>query len=103
VIELSGPRDHSPRDLAAVLARLLGRPVEPEHVPLEAVVPVFTGLGASPAFAEQVRLLYQGIADGKADGQVEGVRSMRGSVDAESFFRAALAPGAPSLTSPRNE
>jgi uncharacterized protein YbjT (DUF2867 family) len=95
VIELAGPRDYSPRGLAAVLARLLGRPVEPEHAPLEAVVPVFTGFGASPAFAEQVRLLYQGIRDGKADGRGHGVRALRGSVDAEDFFRAALGQGQP--------
>jgi uncharacterized protein YbjT (DUF2867 family) len=96
LVELSGPRDESPRELAAVLAGLLGRPVEPEHVPLEAVVPLFTGFGASPAFAEQVRLLYQGIADGKLAGQGQGVRSLRGSVDAEACFRAALVQGRPS-------
>jgi uncharacterized protein YbjT (DUF2867 family) len=90
IIELRGPRDHSPRELAAMLATILGRPVDVEVPPLDAVVPIFTGMGASPAFAEQVRLLYQGIADGKLDGRAEGVRALRGSVDAETFFRRLL-------------
>jgi uncharacterized protein YbjT (DUF2867 family) len=91
LVELSGPRDYSPRDLAGALAKLLDHPVEPEHVPLDAVVPLFTGFGASMAFAEQLRLLYEGIDGSKLARQRDGVRSHRGSVSAESFLREALA------------
>jgi NAD(P)H dehydrogenase (quinone) len=93
LVELSGPRDYSPRDLAAALAQLLQRPVEPQHMPLEGVVPFLTSLGASTAFAEQVRLLYQAIEEGRVTGQGEDVRSVRGSTDAETFLRETLAGG----------
>jgi uncharacterized protein YbjT (DUF2867 family) len=93
VVELSGPREYSPRDLATVLTTILGRPVQPEFLPLDAVVPVMTGFGASREFAEQLRALYQFVDEGKLEGHGAGVRSLRGSVDAETFLRSALAVG----------
>lgn len=96
VIELAGPRDYSPRDLAAALGGLLGRPVQPEHVPLEALVPIFTGFGASAAFAEQVRLVHKALEDGKLVCHGEGTRVLRGSVGAEVVLGALLAAGQPS-------
>jgi uncharacterized protein YbjT (DUF2867 family) len=90
IAELSGPRAYSPRDLAKALSRILGRSVEPEAMPLDAVVPMMTGLGASRAFAEQVRSLYQCIEDGKLHSQGDGIRSLRGTTDAETFLRGAL-------------
>jgi NAD(P)H dehydrogenase (quinone) len=92
IIALAGPRDYSPREIAAVLSKLVGRPVAAEHAPLEAVVPVFTGFGASAAFAEQVRLLYQAIDEGKLG--LQGGRVIRGSVEAETVLAGFLA-GAP--------
>jgi uncharacterized protein YbjT (DUF2867 family) len=94
IAELSGPRGYSPRDLATTLSRILGRPVEPEALPLHAVVPMMTGFGASQAFAEQVRALYQCIEEGKLHGQGgDGVRTLRGTTDADTFLRSALAMG----------
>jgi uncharacterized protein YbjT (DUF2867 family) len=88
IIELAGPCDYSPRALAAILTRLVGKPVVPEHVPLEAVVATFIGFGASLAYAEQVRLLYQGIGQGKLAAQ--GGRVLRGSAGADTVFADLL-------------
>jgi uncharacterized protein YbjT (DUF2867 family) len=95
LIEVSGPREVSPRDLAAALSELLGRPVAADAAPLEAVVPTFTALGASPAFAEQLRQLYEGHAAGRLDpvGSAGGARTVRGTVEARAFFATALAGG----------
>ncbi len=93
VIELSGPRDYSPRDLATALSTHLGRPVHPEPLPLAAVVPAMTSFGASQPFAELLQALYQCIEDGKLTPQGDGVRSLRGSVAAETFLGEALAAG----------
>jgi uncharacterized protein YbjT (DUF2867 family) len=93
LLEVSGPHDYSPADLASVLTALLGRPVQPEPLPLDAVVPIMTGSGASRGFAEQLRGLYAGIEDGKLARLENGVRSGRGALDAEAFLRQALAGG----------
>jgi uncharacterized protein YbjT (DUF2867 family) len=90
ILAVLGPRDHSPRDLAERLTRLIGKPVDPEAAPLEAVVPAFTAMGASAAFAEQVRLLYQSINEGRARSSTEGARVIRGTVEAEAVFAALL-------------
>jgi uncharacterized protein YbjT (DUF2867 family) len=65
VIELAGPEDSSPNDVARVLSQLLGRRVEVVEAPLDAVVPTFTGFGTSLNIAELFRELYAGIASGR--------------------------------------
>ena len=76
VIELSGPVDLSPNDVAAALSRVLGRAVNVVEAPLDAVVPTFTSFGMSPNIAELFRQMYAGIADGKVawEGNQEAVR-----------------------------
>jgi uncharacterized protein YbjT (DUF2867 family) len=91
VVALHGPRDYSPRDLAGILGQLLGTPVEPAHAPLEAVVPAFVQLGASPGFAEQVRQMYQGLEAREAPALQPDERLLRGTVTAQSVFEALLA------------
>jgi uncharacterized protein YbjT (DUF2867 family) len=93
IIELSGPRDYSSRDVAAVLSRIYGKPVEVDAAPVEAVTPVFTSFGASPNVAGLFQEMYEGIAKGIAAFDGEG-RGLRGSVDAETVLRAAGAGGA---------
>lgn len=88
VIELAGPRDWSPRDIAAAFASVLGRDVEAEAAPVEAVVPVFTSFGFSKGGAELYQEMYVGIESGRVDWEGKGTRFVRGSVDAAT----ALAP-----------
>lgn len=88
VIELSGPRDWSPNDIAKAFGTALGRTVEAEAAPLEAVVPVFTGFGVSKDVAERYRDMYEGIANGTVDWERKGARAIRGSVDAETIAAA---------------
>jgi uncharacterized protein YbjT (DUF2867 family) len=65
VVELSGPEDVSPSDVAAVLSKLLETEVEPLEEPLDQVAEAFHGMGFSPELAQMYQQLYQGIASKK--------------------------------------
>jgi uncharacterized protein YbjT (DUF2867 family) len=88
IIELAGPRDYSPRELAAVLGKIVGKPVELDTAPLEAVVPAFTSFGFSANVAGLFQEMYAGIANGAVAFEGKGARHVRGTVDAEAAFRS---------------
>ena len=88
VIELSGPSDVSPNDVAAALARVLGKPVKVVEAPLEAVVPTFTSFGASEDIAKLFREMYEGIARGTV--APEPGEHVRGTTPLETTLRALL-------------
>ena len=87
IIELAGPRDYSSREIAAVLGKILGKPVEVAQAPLDAVVPTFTSFGISTNIAELFREMYDGIAKGLVKFEGKGTRLVRGNVDAEAALR----------------
>jgi len=89
VIELSGPSDVSPNDVAAAFARLLGRPVKVVEAPLEAVLPTFTSFGASEDIARLFREMYEGLARGTVAS--EPGEHVRGTTPLENTLRALLA------------
>jgi uncharacterized protein YbjT (DUF2867 family) len=88
-IELSGPREYSPADVAAVLSELTGKPVKATHAPLDAVVPTFTSFGLSRPVAELFRELYQGLGEGRVAWSGEG-RALRGATPIADVLRPAL-------------
>lgn len=90
VIELAGPRDYTPADIAAAVAALAGRRVDAQEAPLDAVVPTFTSFGLSPAFAELFREMYAGIISGRITWQGAPARQVRGSVSVDSVLRPLL-------------
>jgi uncharacterized protein YbjT (DUF2867 family) len=87
-IELSGPTDPTPNDVAAAFSKLLGRPIKAVEAPLDAVVPTFTSFGISQNIAELYREMYEAIArDRLKAGPGEPVR---GTVSLETTLRAML-------------
>jgi len=62
VVELCGPEDVCPSDVAQVLTKLLDTEVEPLEEPLDQVAEAFTGMGFSPELAQMYQGLYQRIA-----------------------------------------
>lgn len=88
VIELAGPRDYTSRELAAILATIVGRPVEVDAAETSAVVPTYESFGISTDVAGLFREMYEGIASGRVAYEGNGARLVRGRVDAESTFRA---------------
>jgi uncharacterized protein YbjT (DUF2867 family) len=79
VIELSGPEDASPNDVARALGDLLGRSVRVAEAPLDAVVPTFTSFGLSTNIAELFREMYAGMASGRVRWEGGSAEAVRGT------------------------
>ena len=56
VIELAGPREYSPRDVAAALARAVGKPIAVQEAPEDAMEPALAAAGMNAEWAR----LFQG-------------------------------------------
>jgi uncharacterized protein YbjT (DUF2867 family) len=90
VVELAGPREYSPRDIATVLTKILGRTVTAQQGPEEAMIPALTGAGLNGEWAR----LYQEMTHGINTGHVaweKGQPSVRGTTDVEVVLRTLTA------------
>lgn len=90
IIELTGPRDVSAKDVAAAVEQVTGKPVTVAEAPLDAVVPTFTGFGLSAPVAENYREMYAGIISGHVVHEGGSARSVRGTVGIEDAVRGLL-------------
>jgi uncharacterized protein YbjT (DUF2867 family) len=90
IIELAGPAEVSPAEVAATLSKLLGREVKVAEVPLEAAVPTFTSFGFSQSVAEGFREMFEGLANGKVNWEGGNAEAMRGTTSLESELRALI-------------
>lgn len=88
-IELAGPTDPTPNELARAASKILGRPVKAVAAPLEAVVPTFTSFGISENVAELYREMYQGIGSGRVAAE-PGNEKVRGTTTVEETLRVLL-------------
>ena len=80
VLELSGPDDYSPNDVAAALGKILKRAVTVQHAPLSAVVPTFKSFGFSDDIARLFEEMYAAIERGALVHEKQGARHVRGQV-----------------------
>jgi len=88
VVELSGPRDVSPAEVAQTLSKILEKPVSLVEPPLDAVVPTFTGFGISANVAGLFRDMYAGLASGAVAWQGGSAVARRGKTSLEETLRA---------------
>lgn len=91
IIELAGPKDYTSVDVAAILAKILAKPVVVAAAPIAAVTPAFTSFGIAPNVAGLYEEMYDGIAKGTVSFEGKGARHVRGNVDAESALRGLVA------------
>jgi len=90
VIELSGPSDVTPSDVAAIFAHILERPIKVVEAPLDAVVPTFTSFGFSENVAGLYRDMYEAIVDGRLRAEPGG-EHLRGTTPIEPTLRGLIA------------
>jgi uncharacterized protein YbjT (DUF2867 family) len=88
-LELAGPVDYSPNDVAEIFGKLLGKPVKAIAAPLEAVVPTFTSFGMSEHMAGLYRDMYAALAAGKLAPEA-GNRVVRGSTPLIDVLRGVV-------------
>jgi uncharacterized protein YbjT (DUF2867 family) len=80
VLELSGPADYSPEDVAAAVGRRLSREVKVQPLPLTAVVPTFTSVGFSEDAARLFAEMYAGFESGRITYEGNGACRPRGLI-----------------------
>jgi uncharacterized protein YbjT (DUF2867 family) len=97
VLELSGPEDYSPEDVAAVLGRHLHRRVNVEQLPLSAAIPTFMAMGFSADVASLFEEMYAGLEHGAITYEGNGACRPRGLVTlADAVSTWASVPRDPS-------
>jgi uncharacterized protein YbjT (DUF2867 family) len=91
VIEVAGPREVSPGDVAAAVGRVLSRPIQVVEAPLEAVVPTFTSFGISENVAGLYREMFQAVRSGKLAWEGGQAELVRGTTTVEQTLTPMLA------------
>lgn len=92
VIELSGPRDYSAKDVAATLSRLTGKTVSAQEGPEAAIVPAFMGAGMNAHWAGLFQEMIHGINTGHVAWEGGTARAARGSTGVDEFFKSRISP-----------
>jgi uncharacterized protein YbjT (DUF2867 family) len=65
VIELAGPREYSPRDVAAVLGRIVGKQIVAQQEPEEGMAAALMGAGMNAEWARLFQELTHGVNTGR--------------------------------------
>jgi len=73
-VPVLGPEDLSPADMAAVLSDVLGKPIELQHTPLDAVKAQMAGYGASDAFVQGYTAMMAAKDAGLDEGDLDAPR-----------------------------
>ena len=79
VVELAGPADLSPEDVAREISEILGRDVRVLGLPLDAVVPAMTAMGMSRNGAELFQEMMAGVNSGRVAFEGEPTDGWRGA------------------------
>jgi len=89
VIELAGPEEYSPNDVAVALGRILEQSVSAQHAPLSAVVPTFTSFGFSDEAVKLFEEMYTSFSTG-AIGYEQSASLVRGTVTIATALRSMV-------------
>jgi uncharacterized protein YbjT (DUF2867 family) len=90
IVELAGPEEYSPQDIAQVFAAALGKPVKLETHSLDEVIPAFTAGGFPQDLARLFREMIEGINSGHVAYEGKGATFQRGSVTAREAVNRML-------------
>ncbi len=89
-IELAGPADYSPTDIAGAIAGILYRDVRVVEAPLSGIVPTFTGLGFTEDVARLFEEMYAGILSGHVGFSGAGAGLHHGELSPAPAFERLL-------------
>jgi len=87
IIELSGPRDYSPIDVAAALGRVTGKAVQAVQGPEEAMVPALMGAGLNAHWAGLFLELTHASNVGKLVFEGGAARATRGTTEVDVVLK----------------
>ena len=86
IVELAGPEEYSPDQVAEALGVILSKPVSAQHAPLSAVVPTFRSFGFSDEAARLFEEMYASFSRG-AIGYEHPASIVRGTVTLSAALR----------------
>lgn len=89
VVELAGPAEYSPADVAVALGQLLGKQVTAQQAPLTAVVPTFKSFGFSDEAAKLFEEMYTAFSKGEIGYEFPN-KLMRGTVTLSEALRGMV-------------
>jgi uncharacterized protein YbjT (DUF2867 family) len=89
IIELAGPEEYSPDQVAAALGQILGKSVTSQHAPLSAVVPTFKSFGFSDEAAKLFEEMYTSFSTGTI-GYEHSATLVRGNVTVAGALRGMV-------------
>ena len=89
VVEMAGPEEYSPDQVAAALGQILGKSVTAQHAPLSAVAPTFKSFGFSDEAAKLFEEMYTSFSTG-AIGYEHPATLVRGNVTLTEALRGMV-------------
>ncbi len=89
VVELAGPREYSPRDVAAAVARAVGKPIAVQEAPEAAMEPALAAAGMNAEWARLFKELIHGLNTGTVVWE-GGHPLWRGETDIQTVLSALL-------------
>ncbi len=89
IVEMAGPEEYSPSQVAAALGQILGKNVRAQPVPLSAVVPTFKSFGFSDEAANLFEEMYTAFSNGTIRYEEPG-KLVRGTMTLSDAFRGMV-------------
>jgi uncharacterized protein YbjT (DUF2867 family) len=86
VIELAGPREYTPEDVAATLSRITGKPVATQQGPEDAMVPALMGAGMNRHWAELYQEMTHALNTGHLAWEGGRARAVRGTTEIDAVL-----------------
>ena len=93
IIELSGPQEYSPDDVAAALAKVSGKAVTAAVAPIGGMVPMLTQFGRATESAAEMAGLTEAINAGRIHFGQPGGQPIAGTTTLEQVFSDTLQAG----------
>lgn len=90
VIELAGPKDYTPHEVATALARVVGKPITLQAGPEEAIVGALQGAGLNAHWAELFREMIVGFNHGTIGWERGAAREVRGTTTIDEVLASLV-------------